>query len=214
MNVKEKTEKVDKGIPNMVPPPPMQPISAQKTCMKRLRNLMKEYNTLEEAEEKLLGMLDHVRQEERYLVRALHDDIETNTEIIEQDESSPTKEPTPASQVLNEDLQPEKEAKIEKSSSQHNAIQSNEEHDTQEGGTEQMETTAATTTADDTMADAATRPTKRFRRGRARAVMDKETEAKKRGQEMEQQRLARQRLENALFADDDEDDDGSSSTSS
>ncbi len=190
----------------------MQPISAQKTCMKRLRNLMKEYNTLEKEEEKLLGMLDHVRQEERYLVRALHDEIETNNEIIDPDESSPTKEPTPAPQIFNEASQG-KEDESEKLSTQQNVIQSNEEHDIQQGETEQMETTAATT-ADDTVADAATRPTKRYRRGRARAAMDKDTEVKKRGQEIEQQRLARQRLENALFADDDDDDDDSSSTSS
>lgn len=194
-------------------PPPMQPIGAQKTCVKRLRNLMKEYNILEKAEEKLLGMLDHVRQEERYLVRALRDEIETNNEIIDGDESSPTKEPTPTPQKLDEASQ-EKADKTEKLSSQQNVIQSNEEHDIHEGETEQMETTAATTTADDTVADAATRPTKRYRRGRARAAMDKDIEVKKRGQEMEQQRLARQRLENALFADDDEDDDDSSSTSS
>ena len=192
----------------------MQPMSAQKKCMKRLRNLMKEYNDLEDREEKLLGMLDHVRQEERSLVRALHDEIETNNELIDRDEPSATNGATPAQKILDKEPN-DNEQQPEKSLPEENTVQSNEEQDIQEEQPEhQVETTEATASADDNIADATTRPTKRYKRGRARAVMDKQAEAKKRGQEMEEQRLARQRLENALFADDDDEDDDSSSTSS
>lgn len=179
---------------------------------------MKEYNTLEETEEKLLGMLDEIRREEGYLKRALNDDMVTDNEVIGQEKSSLATEvdattsiaaaAAAATAAQNEQSVDEEQNKIDSQVGK----QSPQEESTPNQAQPEIDEAPATATQEAGII--ATRPTKRYRRGRARAVMDNETDANKRGQQIEQQRLARQRLENALFAEDDDDDDDDSSAAS
>eukprot|EP00533_Pseudo-nitzschia_delicatissima_P007210 CAMPEP_0116083180 /NCGR_PEP_ID=MMETSP0327-20121206/3129_1 /TAXON_ID=44447 /ORGANISM="Pseudo-nitzschia delicatissima, Strain B596" /LENGTH=188 /DNA_ID=CAMNT_0003574037 /DNA_START=68 /DNA_END=635 /DNA_ORIENTATION=- len=184
-------------------PPPKQPAgNVQTEYICRLRELKKEYDDLERTEEKLLGMLETVRREEGYLVKALNDvhwpgccndgtkynNINNNNTFQTIDQGSSKKQSQYSKELQTK--KPPPPIAVQKDSTAATAIDS---------GT-------------------ATRPRRKRRPVRpVEQTSNKNTvrhlEANRRAQRREERILARQRLENALFAEDDDDESTSSSSS-
>jgi len=186
-------------------PPPKQPAgNVQTEYICRLRELKKEYDDLERTEEKLLGMLETVRREEGYLVKALNDEVFTGQAAV-------TTAPNTTTSTTTTPFK-----RIDQGSSKKQS-QYSKELQTKKPPPPiavQKDTTAATARDSGT----ATRPRRKRRPVRpVEQTSNKNTvrhlEANRRAQRREERILARQRLENALFAEDDDDESTSSSSS-
>ena len=190
--------------------PPKRPTGNIRTVyMSRLRELMNDYDALERNEEKLLGILKTVRREEGYLMKALNDEVFTGQAAVTTAPKIPTTRTTPLKRI---------DEGSPKTQSQYSEELQTKKPPPPVAGLSQIQPAPKDTTAATTMDTAAEMRPRRKRRP-VRPVAEtwnkntvRHLEANRRAQRREERVLARQRLENALFAEDDDESTSSSSS--
>lgn len=187
---------------------------------------MGEYDGLERTEEKLTKMLQQVRQEEGYLVQALNDEVFTGNDG-QVGATSPKRPATSSTAATDEaaesllhlrKLSPPKDGDV-----QPGAKKPLEQELPQVPNQPVKNPAEEINTVTKSVPGVTVRSTKRYKRQAARESMERtkspsntsaqHLEANRHSQRREQRVLARQRLENALFAEDDDGDESSYSTS-
>eukprot|EP00531_Pseudo-nitzschia_arenysensis_P013116 CAMPEP_0116155458 /NCGR_PEP_ID=MMETSP0329-20121206/22320_1 /TAXON_ID=697910 /ORGANISM="Pseudo-nitzschia arenysensis, Strain B593" /LENGTH=189 /DNA_ID=CAMNT_0003652497 /DNA_START=773 /DNA_END=1342 /DNA_ORIENTATION=+ len=176
-------------------------VNPKREVLNRLRDLKKEYDKLDITEEKLLAMLARVRREEGYLIQALNDELFTGTP-----EKVTPKTTAPSLTVTNQKESESKAPHLEEEVTRKQPPAVDDLAQTQTATSLAQDTPVQPEAAE--MAAVASQPLQRQKR---RRVAQSPSQLKVNRQRRQEQILARQRLEDALFA---EDDDSSSSSSS